>query len=74
MDVQKLKRKDKGGINNMPQLSFYDLKSKKKFNSDKYKFVMKNTKSGKRYFAVCNAPSGIKSWRIVGKDFYMKYK
>jgi hypothetical protein len=45
------------------KLSFYDLKSKKKFTSSTYKFV---TKSGRR-FAVCTAPSGIKSWRIVGK-------
>jgi len=47
----------------MDKLSFYDVKGKKKFTSADYKFV---TKSGRR-FAVCNAPSGIKSWRIVGK-------
>ena len=58
----------------MPQLKFYDLKKKKSFTTDKFKFVMKSTRSGKRYFAVATAPSGVKSWRIVGKDFYMKYK
>jgi hypothetical protein len=45
------------------KLSFYDLKSKKKFNTDKYKIV---TKKGRR-FAVATAPSGIPSWRILGK-------
>lgn len=47
----------------MDKLNFYDLKKKKKFTSDKYKVV---TKSGRR-FAVCTAPSGIKSYRILGK-------
>ena len=46
----------------MEKLSFYDLKAKKKFTSDKYEIV---TKKGRR-FAVCEAPSGIKSWRIMG--------
>ncbi len=47
----------------MPKLKFYDLKGKKSFHTDKYKIV---TKSGRR-FAVAKAPSGIESWRIVGK-------
>ena len=46
----------------MEKLSFYDLKAKKKFMSDKYKMVVKK---GRR-FAVTTAPSGIPSWRIVG--------
>ena len=45
------------------KLSFYDLKSRKKFTSSSYNLVKK---SG-RNFAVCKAPSGIQSWRIVGK-------
>jgi hypothetical protein len=45
------------------KLSFYDLKAKKKFTSATYKFVMK---SGRR-FAVTKAPSGVASWRVVGK-------
>lgn len=49
----------------MPRLKFYDLKSKKSFESDEYEIVMKgNTK-----FAVTDAPSGIKSYRIVTKTF-----
>lgn len=46
----------------MEKLSFYDLKSKKKFMTNAYKFVMK----GGRRFAVCKAPSGCAAWRIVG--------
>jgi hypothetical protein len=47
----------------MEKLKFYDLKSKKAFHSDKYKIVVK---SGRR-FATTTAPSGCKSFRIVGK-------
>jgi hypothetical protein len=44
------------------KLSFYDVKGKKKFKTDKYKVI---TKKGRR-FAVADAPSGIKAWRILG--------
>lgn len=47
----------------MEKLKFYDLKGKKIFYSDKYKYV---SKKGRRY-AVTKAPSGIMAWRIVGK-------
>jgi hypothetical protein len=47
----------------MKKLSFYDLKKRKKFTTDKYKFVVKK---GRR-FAVTKAPSGCECWRIVGK-------
>lgn len=47
----------------MEKLSFYDLKSKKKFTTSTYKFV---TKSGRR-FAVATAPSGCTCYRIVSK-------
>ena len=43
-------------------LSFYDVKAKKKFKTNKYKIVKKK---GRR-FAVAKAPSGIESWRILG--------
>ena len=46
----------------METLSFYDLKAKKKFKTDKYKIVTKK----KRRFAIAKAPSGIPSWRILG--------
>ncbi len=48
----------------MVELSFYDLKGKKKFTSSNFRIV---TKKGRR-FAVTKAPSGIEAWRIVGKD------
>ena len=47
----------------MEKLKFYDLKGKKIFYSSNYKIVVKK---GRR-FAVTDAPSGIKAWRIVGK-------
>jgi len=46
----------------MEKLSFYDLRAKKKFLSDKYKMVERKG----RKFAVCKSPSGVESWRIVG--------
>jgi len=47
----------------MEKISFYDVKAKKKFMSDKYKIVVKK---GRR-FAVAKSPlSGIESWRILG--------
>jgi regulator of replication initiation timing len=47
--------------NDNKELDFYDVKSKKRFRSNVYNY---ETRSG-RTFAVANAPSGIKSWRIV---------
>lgn len=44
------------------KLKFYDLKGKKSFMTDKYKVQIKK---GRR-FAVADAPSGIKAWRILG--------
>jgi len=49
----------------MTQLKFYDLKAKKAFTTDKFKIE----KRGKRTFAIATAPSGIKAFRIVSKDF-----
>lgn len=47
----------------MEKLKFYDLRAKKAFHSDKWKKV----KKGKMMFAVTKAPSGVMSWRILGK-------
>jgi len=58
----------------MPILKFYDLRKRKSFTTDKYKIVSKRTKRGTTYFAVAVAPSGVQSYRIVSKDFAMKYK
>jgi hypothetical protein len=58
----------------MKKLKFYDLKKRKNFVTDKYKFTSKRTKRGMTYFVIATAPSGVRSWRIVSKDFYRKYK
>ena len=58
----------------MPKLKFADLKNKSSFTTDVYELMVKNTKRGRRYFAVAVAPSGSKSYRIVSKDFFMSNK
>ncbi len=58
----------------MPVLKFFDVRTRKGFSTDKYKFVAKKVRSNIRYFAVAKSPSGSESWRIVSKDFYMKNK
>ena len=58
----------------MPKKKFYDVKKKKSFTTDKFKLTSKKTRAGMRYFAIANAPSGIKSWLLVSKDFYKKHK
>lgn len=49
----------------MEKLKFYDLKKRKSFFSDNYKFVTKTVKGKKRKFAVATAPAGNKCWRIT---------
>jgi len=58
----------------MPKLKFYDLKSRKNFETDKFRITSKRTKRGVTYFAVTISPSGVESWRIVSKEFAMKFK
>ena len=49
----------------MQELSFYDVKSKKKFTATEYEV---REKSG-RSFAVTKSPSGThECWRVLGKD------
>ncbi|MBF0570148.1 MAG: hypothetical protein HQL18_05190 [Candidatus Omnitrophica bacterium] len=55
----------------MEKLSFYDVKSKKKFDSDTYTV---KEKSG-RFFAVCKSPNGPhECWRVLSKDQAAKLK
>jgi len=49
----------------MPKLKFLDMKSKKSFETDKFKIQSK----GGRRFAVAEAPSGVRAFRAVKKDF-----
>ena len=55
----------------MPELEFYDVKSKSKFKATD--FVVKE-KSG-RFFAVTKAKSGThECWRVLSKDQAAKFK
>ncbi len=46
-------------------LSFYDVKSKSKFDSNEYEITKKNN----RYFAVTASKSGPhKCWRVLSKE------
>ena len=55
----------------MDELSFYDVKSKKKFNSSEYDV---REKSG-RFFAVAKSQSGShECWRVLSKDQAAKLK
>ncbi|MCB9771230.1 MAG: hypothetical protein H6754_01575 [Candidatus Omnitrophica bacterium] len=55
----------------MEKLSFYDVKTKSKFDADDYKVV---EKSG-RFFAVTKSPKGThECWRVLGKDQAAKLK
>jgi len=47
----------------MIKLKFYDLRKRKSFMTDKYKIVNKKG----RKFAVATSPSGVTSYRIMGK-------
>ena len=49
----------------MQELSFYDMKGKKKFKSSNYKIVTRKVRGKDRKFAVAKAPSGISAWRIL---------
>lgn len=54
-----------------PKLSFYDVKTKKKFDSDNYSV---KEKAG-RFFAVTKSLAGThECWRVLGKDQAAKLK
>ena len=55
----------------MPEIEFYDVKSKAKFKSSE--FTVKE-RSG-RFFAVAKSKSGPhECWRVISKDDAQKYK
>lgn len=56
------------------KIKFYDVKGKKSFMSDKVVLTSRKTSKRVTFFAVTDAPSGIKAWRIISKDFYKKNK
>ncbi len=54
-----------------PKVSFYDVKTKKKFETDSYSI---KEKSG-RFFAVAKSPAGThECWRVVSADQAKKLK
>lgn len=54
-----------------PKLSFYDVKTKKKFETDNYRVVEKKG----RFFAVAKSPAGShECWRVLSKDQAAKLK
>ena len=55
----------------MAEIEFYDVKSKKKFKTDKFRIVNKKG----RFFAVTKSPTGdYECWRVVSKDDAAKFK
>ena len=53
------------------KLSFYDVKTKKKFETDDFKVKEK----GGRFFAVAKSPNGPhECWRVLSKDQAAKFK
>jgi len=56
----------------METMEFFDVKSKKKFKTDKYKLVEKKG----RFFVVAKAPAPgtHECWRVVSKDAAKKMK
>jgi len=65
MGILKLEVKMAGN----PKLSFYDVRTKKKFTTDKYKVVKKRNPRIKAMmnFAVATSPSGTECWRVMGR-------
>ena len=47
----------------MPILKFYNIKEKKSYPTDNYKFEVKDTSRGKRYFAIAYDEKGNKLYR-----------
>ena len=53
------------------KMSFYDVKTKKKFETDQYRVVEK----GGRHFAVAKSLAGThECWRVVSKEMVAKLK
>ncbi len=55
----------------MPEVQFYDVKTKGKFKTTEFRVVEKKG----RYFAVAKSPNGThECWRVLSKDDAKKMK
>ena len=55
----------------MPEIEFYDVKSKAKFKASDFSIKERNG----RFFAVAKSKSGThECWRVISKDDAAKYK
>lgn len=55
-----------------PELTFYDLKAKKKFRTSNYTLKAIKSEKGTRYFAFTTSPSETTSTRLISKELYDK--
>lgn len=46
-------------------MEFFDMKTKKKFSTDKYRVEKRKVRGKMRNFAVAKTPSGGEAWRIM---------
>jgi hypothetical protein len=60
--LSKKKLKKSSNETNTKEISFYDVKTKKRFKTDKYEIKIK---SGRK-FAVATSPEGSSMWKILG--------
>lgn len=50
-------------VKNSDKLSWYDVKTKKKFVPDNYRIEIRN---GRRFGVAKNPKSGVECWRVLG--------
>ncbi len=53
------------------KISFYDVKTKKKFDAEDYKIV---DKSGRKFAVTKSLAGSHECWRVVSKEFAQKNK
>jgi len=57
----------------MPTIEFIDLKTKKKFRTDDFRFEVREGRGRDIPFAVAENPSGNESWKIVSQKFFEEF-
>lgn len=65
---QSQKQSEKQSQKHTQKLVFFDLRKRKKFETDKYTIQQRNGKHGLRYFATAKSPySNSICWRLVAR-------